>query len=90
MLGSDQLRAAGRALYAGERIARINNPPDHAPVATLDSHVPRRPFEPMAALVALAGIVMVGYACIAGVVFALCGAVGFSVPGIDYPHPTRA
>ena len=37
-----------------------------------------------------AGIVMVGYACIAGVVFVLWGAVGFFVPGIDYPHPTLA
>ena len=37
-----------------------------------------------------AGIVMVGYACIAGVVFVLRGAVGFFVPGIDYPHPTLA
>ena len=90
MLGSDQLRAAVRALYAGERIVRINNPPDHAPVATLDSHVPHRPFEPMAALVALAGIVMDGYACIAGLVFVLWGSVGFFVPGIDYLHPTLA
>ncbi len=31
-----------------------------------------------------AGIVMVGYACIAGVVFVLWGAVGFFIPGIDY------
>jgi hypothetical protein len=28
---------------------------------------------------------MVGYACIAGVVFVLWSAVGFFVPGIDYP-----
>ena len=28
------------------------------------------------------------YAYIAGVVFVLRGAVGFFVPGIDYPHPT--
>jgi hypothetical protein len=33
---------------------------------------------------------MVGYACIAGVVFVLWGAAGFLVPGIDYPHPTLA
>ncbi len=32
-----------------------------------------------------AGIVTVGYACIAGVVFVLWGAGGFFVPGIDYP-----
>ena len=32
-----------------------------------------------------AGIVSVGYACIAGVVSVLWGAVGFFVPGIDYP-----
>ncbi len=37
-----------------------------------------------------AWIVMVGHACIAGVVFVLRGAVGFFVPGIDYPHPTLA
>ncbi|MBT2391245.1 hypothetical protein J7E87_17870 [Streptomyces sp. ISL-1] len=37
-----------------------------------------------------AGILMVGYACIALVVFALRGAVGFFVPGIDYPHPALA
>ena len=37
-----------------------------------------------------AGIVMVEYACIAGVVFVLWGAVGFFAPGIDYPHPTLA
>src|SRR5215208_3365452 len=29
-------------------------------------------------------------ACIVGVVFVLRGAVGFFVPGIDYPHPTLA
>jgi hypothetical protein len=33
---------------------------------------------------------VVGYACIAGVVFVLWGAVGFFVPGIDYPHTTLA
>jgi membrane protein implicated in regulation of membrane protease activity len=37
-----------------------------------------------------AGIVMVGYACIASVVFVLWGMVGLFVPGIDYPYPTLA
>ena len=37
-----------------------------------------------------AGIVTVGYACIAGAVFVLWRAVGVFVPGIDYAHPTLA
>ena len=37
-----------------------------------------------------AGIVTVGYDCMAGVVFVLQGAVGFFVPGVGYAHPTLA
>ncbi len=52
VLGSDQLRAALRAAYAAERIARINGPLDHALITGLDGHVPRQPLKLMPASVA--------------------------------------
>ena len=50
--GSDQLRAAVRAVHAGECVARSDVPSDHALVANLDSLMPCEILKLMATAIA--------------------------------------
>src|SRR5215207_2290229 len=50
--GSDQLRAAVRAVHAGECVARSDVPSDHALVASLDGLMPCEILKLMAAAIA--------------------------------------